>query len=156
MFQPYPPRTMILRPGWEQDGPLARCVAAAAALKAQRPPVPVSDAEIGAAVLIKPLALCVPPTNTSAGSSSARRPSPAATSTAAPAGSCIAHESRSGLGRPGGQAPKPQSGARSAGLDGTDPPQAIIRRVTRADTVRLNQVQDLTATRFVDRLTRAD
>jgi len=44
------------------------------------------------------------------------------------------------LGRPGGQAPKPQSGARSAGLDGTDEPQAIIRRTrsaTRADAVRL-------------------
>src|SRR4051812_6969389 len=44
------------------------------------------------------------------------------------AGSCIAHESPSGLGWPGGQAPKPQSGARSAGLDGPDKAQAIIRR----------------------------
>ena len=42
---------------------------------------------------------------------------------------CIAHETPSGLGRPGGQAPKPQSGARSAGLDSKDEPEAIIAGV---------------------------
>ena len=59
---------------------------------------------------------------------------------------CIAHESPSGLGRPGGQAPKPLSGARGAGLNSTDEPEAIIAEVVMqlALTLSSNQVQDYT------------
>jgi hypothetical protein len=49
------------------------------------------------------------------------------------AGSCIAHESPSGSGRPGGRAPNPQSGARSAGVSEF----RDVRRVCSAQTQAL-------------------